>query len=330
LKPANVFLHSASGAASIKLLDFGVAKIVDPDGDVCATGTDTMLGTPAYMAPEQWGGSSTSAASDIYSLGVIAYELLTGQRPHRGSTTPEVIKAHLFEEPAPASAVNPTLPISVDRALAAMLAKRPFDRPVSAREAIASLRRAVFDEPHAVPEPAPRSPAPTRGWRRGAAMLLVASALATGAWWTWRLGGTEVASSAKTREVARAQLPTQPVKPLAPNVPPSPPPPLPAEPQSSKPEPAPVQSTPAQVTLTVQGAPARAVLFLNGVELDAAGGSLRVPQSSQPITLRIESGGAKPQSYTVVPDRDRVIVVKRARAAAPGPRKATASSELEF
>ena len=80
----------------------------------------------------------------------------------------------------------------------------------------------------------------------------------------------------------------------------------------------------------MQGAPARSVLLLNGVEVGAASEPLRVPQSSQPMTLRIESGGAKPQSFTVVPDRDRVIVVKRQRAAAPIPRKPTASSELEF
>lgn len=143
LKPANVFLQQLpNGAVTVKLLDFGVAKVLDVS-DAGVTNSGDAIGTPAYMAPEQWAGVPIAAASDIYSLGVIAYELLTGRRPFVGSLPRELIKLHLFEKPDAPSALNPQLSSAVDELLLRVLAKEPALRPSSAWAAMAELRVAL-------------------------------------------------------------------------------------------------------------------------------------------------------------------------------------------
>jgi tRNA A-37 threonylcarbamoyl transferase component Bud32 len=150
LKPANVFLHrAADGSVSVKLLDFGVAKVLG-GRDTAHTRTGGPVGTPAYMAPEQWTGGSAAAAADVYSLGVIAYELLTGRRPFAPSEVRDRFKQKSYSPPDSASRINPQLPHAVDALLARMLAQRPADRPHSARTAVTLLRQALLSSDSAL------------------------------------------------------------------------------------------------------------------------------------------------------------------------------------
>ncbi|MBL8972325.1 MAG: protein kinase, partial [Myxococcales bacterium] len=132
LKPENLMLDPQG---QVKILDFGLAKQAGPGGDVqhastlsFATADGVILGTPSYMAPEQIHGKATDARADIFSVGVILYEMATGARPFRGASTMEVLIATARDELTPASQHNPQVPPALDRLLARCLAKAPADR----------------------------------------------------------------------------------------------------------------------------------------------------------------------------------------------------------
>lgn len=142
LKPENVFLcldeHVAPGFR-VKLLDFGIAKLPPVlDGTLVATQVHThesaFIGTYAYMAPEQLRSASTvDGAADVYSLGVMVFELLTGQRPFESEATVDVISAHVNVEAPPLAQRVPSIPGALSTFVASMLAKSPTERPLMAR-----------------------------------------------------------------------------------------------------------------------------------------------------------------------------------------------------
>src|SRR5688572_5235444 len=144
LKPANVLVirASASAEATAKLLDFGIAKLMDaPDGgpdDATKTVAGAVIGTAAYMSPEQAEGQPLDARSDIFSFGAVLYEVLSGRRPFSGTTTGQVLSALLRDEPSALDA-----PLAVDRIVRKCLAKRPLDRFQSMRELRAALDEAT-------------------------------------------------------------------------------------------------------------------------------------------------------------------------------------------
>jgi serine/threonine-protein kinase len=123
LKPANIFLcHAADGPFSPKILDFGIVKDLDPERMIAKTTTGTLLGTPVYMSPEQWNDSSqVTARSDQYSLGVILYECLSGQRPFSGKTREEVMYRVLNSSVTPLRQVVAGVPESVEQTVLAMI-----------------------------------------------------------------------------------------------------------------------------------------------------------------------------------------------------------------
>jgi eukaryotic-like serine/threonine-protein kinase len=140
LKPENIFLVGNDPESyAPKLLDFGIAKVAFDDR-AGRTETGVLIGTPAYMAPEQAAGARVDHRADIYALGVIAFEMLTGELPFPGDNRMQYLSQHMFSEPPAASARCPELPGAVDRALYAMLAKDPNERPGSASAALQAMR----------------------------------------------------------------------------------------------------------------------------------------------------------------------------------------------
>jgi serine/threonine protein kinase len=133
LKPENIFLirdAEAQGGERSKILDFGICKL----GGDHATQTGTMLGTPVYMSPEQCQGAGrVDHRSDIYALGCVLFQMLTGRPPFEGDGAGEFIIAHMREEAPPPSKFAPELPSAVDGLLACCLAKAPEDRFQSMR-----------------------------------------------------------------------------------------------------------------------------------------------------------------------------------------------------
>ncbi|HEU0025791.1 MAG TPA: protein kinase [Ktedonobacterales bacterium] len=140
VKPANMLIH-ADGR--LMLSDFGLAKIVSQTNMMNAPRNRPDAGTPEYMAPEQVVGSS-DARSDIYGLGVVLYLLLTGRLPFTGSSSHEVMQAHLRDEPAPPRRYNPAIPAAMEVVVMRAMAKQPADRFQRASELGAALLGALI------------------------------------------------------------------------------------------------------------------------------------------------------------------------------------------
>ncbi|WP_342377588.1 protein kinase [Myxococcus stipitatus] len=131
LKPGNVFLADAlDGSRVVKLVDFGIAKLVREQAGP-ATVTGAILGTPEYMSPEQIRGNTISAATDLYAVGVIAFQMLTGERPFKGDQL-QVLFAHVEQPPPLPSSLVPDIPSELDALVLRLLAKSPSQRPESA------------------------------------------------------------------------------------------------------------------------------------------------------------------------------------------------------
>ncbi len=145
IKPANIFLLPDGSA---KVADFGIAHLESSN----LTQVGTVIGTPAYMSPEQILGTPVDGRSDLFSAGVILYQLLTGERPFSGSAT-TIMQKVLKESPLPPSSLNVQLPEAFDAVVRKALAKRPEERYQSAQEFAAALAVAGrVSEPAADPD----------------------------------------------------------------------------------------------------------------------------------------------------------------------------------
>jgi protein-disulfide isomerase len=142
LKPDNIYLVPDPATAlgeRVKVLDFGIAKLVDEQGSAHKTSTHMIFGTPRYMSPEQCKSSArVDERSDIYALGCILFEMVCGRPPFEGDTG-ELIGRHQFVPPPVARSIRPDLPDALDGTIAAMLAKRPEDRPQTMAEVLRRL-----------------------------------------------------------------------------------------------------------------------------------------------------------------------------------------------
>jgi serine/threonine protein kinase len=159
LKPQNIFLAwDPNGDTVPKLLDFGMAKLLGESPVHTVSGTP--IGTPLYMSPEQARGEKVDHRSDVYALGVLCYELLTGQLPFVGDTTVAVLMAHIIQSAPRASETCPEVSPLLDAPLLRMLDKNPEQRPSSAGEAVAALRRAAVESGAVLDESPLRLPRP--------------------------------------------------------------------------------------------------------------------------------------------------------------------------
>jgi serine/threonine protein kinase/tetratricopeptide (TPR) repeat protein len=147
LKPSNVMIDREGNAF---LTDFGIARASDGGRDLTHTGL--LIGTPGYMAPEQArGDGQVGTAADLYSLGVMAFELLTGRAPYEHESGFEVVLAHLNDPVPRASETGPGIPKAVDAVLERALAKDPASRPASASALVEDLARALQIRPSNAP-----------------------------------------------------------------------------------------------------------------------------------------------------------------------------------
>jgi eukaryotic-like serine/threonine-protein kinase len=186
LKPANIMLTKAGS----KLLDFGLAKLPAKDGPISMSGMSRLatrspetahgmiLGTVQYMAPEQVEGKEADARSDIWALGAVIYEMVTGTRPFQGDTPASVIGAILKDQPPPLSARQPLAPPALDRVVSACLAKDADERWQSVHDLKLELLSIRPESPAVDHMP----PAAARWPLMGAAALVLLTLGAIGMW----------------------------------------------------------------------------------------------------------------------------------------------------
>ena len=187
IKPENIML---TGRHAL-VMDFGVAKAATAAAAADVTmagGTLTTLGlaigTPTYMSPEQASGQSdVDGRSDLYAVGVMAYEMLTGAPPFTGPTPQAVLAAQVTQAPGPLAAIRPDLPAPLAEAIMRCLAKEPEQRPASAEALLAAIE--PFATPAGGTTPVGMTASPRRARRRGVLVALGVLLLALGAalWW---------------------------------------------------------------------------------------------------------------------------------------------------
>jgi serine/threonine-protein kinase len=167
LKPGNLMvLHPDTAAEKVKVMDFGLAQLTTalyiPLEQLARTGHDYAAGTPEYMSPEEIRRDPVDHRADIYSLGVILFQLLTGRLPFEG-TVPELLQAHTEQRPPTLAEMGGCVPPGIEAVVQSCLGKYPVERPQSARELAERYERALgqklLKEPIDQPAPAPPSEA---------------------------------------------------------------------------------------------------------------------------------------------------------------------------
>ena len=171
LKPDNIMICKKTGRNDwVEVVDFGLAKGVTVDSAVeTLTQVGFVLGTPDYMSPEQVGGDDLDSRSDLYSLAVVAYEMLTCAFPFEGSTQQKRMVKRLLESPKPVRQLNPSLPVAVEQILMKALSREVADRHASTIEFVTELKEALAinraqtqQRPAIRPEPARPAPPASR------------------------------------------------------------------------------------------------------------------------------------------------------------------------
>ena len=138
IKPSNLLIDEHGNCM---ISDFGLAKVLSPSAPISMTGT--VIGTPAYMSPEQILSEEVDGRSDLYSLGIVLFEMLTGLPPFKADSTAIVLIRHIQDPLPSARMLNPQLPLSVERVLEKTLAKKPDERYKSANDLVAAVSHAT-------------------------------------------------------------------------------------------------------------------------------------------------------------------------------------------
>jgi serine/threonine protein kinase len=204
VKPENVFLIEVDGAPFVKVLDFGISKLVHGGEDAKLTRMGAVLGTPAYMSPEQARGGEVDARTDVYGVGATLYTALTNRAPFEAEDAAAALSKLLDEEPPRLRSLAPSVPPELEVVVQRAMAKNPRDRYASALDLAAAL--APFDRdadlPHATTvvqsQPEPESP-------RGARIAVLFYAILLGVFW---IAGASTAAAALVRAARHAKAVT--------------------------------------------------------------------------------------------------------------------------
>jgi tRNA A-37 threonylcarbamoyl transferase component Bud32 len=156
IKPANIWLRAAApgepGASTtggrVQILDFGLARAERYEGELTQAGQ--VLGTPAYMAPEQAEGQPVDGRCDLFSLGCVLYRMTTGLLPFPGKNVMSILRSLATQNPKPPSQLDPAIPVALSELVMRLLAKDPGQRPASAREVVEALRALECSQPSGI------------------------------------------------------------------------------------------------------------------------------------------------------------------------------------
>ena len=351
IKPANIYLAwESSGEVVPKLLDFGLVKWLS--GSVVNTISGVPLGTPHYMSPEQCRGEKVDGRADIYALGVVCHELLTGHRPFDGDSATAVLVAHVMQPPPRMSAISAGVPAELDEPVLQMLAKEPAQRPARASAAIDAIERAALSagmtigqSPAWLPRPErPPEPSPPSQLTLGTDVTAEQSGLRTGPLAQPRLQRRALAGSvlalvllglflfSSTR--TGAPPPEAAAAVGSEQAPSAPPEPVPAA-VSGTLEPPPAAAlatsspTPTEVVLRLRGAPAGAEVFWNDRRLGLAAEPIALPYGHEALHLRVMAAGYQPLAIEVQPEAARELDVTLERVSRKPPKRSGVPRDLE-
>ena len=311
-KPGNVIvLDDPPGRDLLKVLDFGLAKSISP-GDTHSTMSrdGVVLGTPAYMAPEQVLGQEATASADLYSLGVILYELASGRLPHDATTGQAMMLAHVHTPPRPL----PDLPPVLEGVILRLLRKEPdqrFRSAAFARDALVaaveqSTRHgagrpgpAVATSPGPAVKVAPLGPGrPRRRWVMvGGLAAAVAAAVVIVVVASGRGGDREGTGLGREAAPGAAAV----AAPTAAGAAPTP------TIAAGSGAPATGNLAADEISLDLRSSPSRARVRVGGTPAGRTPTRHRMPASREPVEIVVEASGRQTWRSTVVPDRDRIV-----------------------
>ncbi len=149
LKPGNIIIINPNQPNELaKVIDFSIAKsISNEDGEIDLTGSDIIIGTPEYLSPEQAQGHKIDTRTDIYSLGIIMYQMVTGELPYKASTAASWVLSHIHRKPIPIKKFKEGISPEVEQAIMCALEKEPDKRPQTASEFITAIENAAAAHP---------------------------------------------------------------------------------------------------------------------------------------------------------------------------------------